>query len=67
MQVLACLVALIKAFSLHQLWPLTDTPQFGVFKILMIVKSVSCQDNITGLKDTHGKEGSTPYIIIIQK
>ena len=32
MRVSACLAALIKAFSLDQLWPLTDLPQVGVFK-----------------------------------
>ena len=61
----ACLAGLLKAFSLHQLWPLTDPPQIGMFKMPMIVKLVSCWDNITGLRDTHGTEDSMPHIIII--
>ena len=59
--------SLNKAFCLQWLWPLTDPPQIGVFETTMIVKLVSCRNNITGLKDTHETEDSTPHIIIKPK
>ena len=63
----ACLAALMKAFSLHRLWLLTNLSQIGVFKRQWLWNWFSCRDNITGLRDTHRTEGSTPHIIIILK
>ena len=39
-RVSACLAALMKAFRLYRLRPLTDPPKIGVFKTPVIVKSV---------------------------